>query len=102
MMDKKFPTTAFARMARASGFSREEAEEKLRGKAPEAELDRALDKAFSEDPEVLSSLFTGGASAVEPDLSSGHGKDVDDRGRDAADRAALSVIGVMDREEPLG
>lgn len=93
-----FPIKAFARMARASRFSREDAESRLRGKVSEAELKIALDRAYAEDPDVLAGLFLGGAEVIGPALATGDGKNVDDRGHDEADRAALALMQALNKD----
>lgn len=93
-----FPIKAFVKMARASGFSREEAEEKLRDKAPEKDLTEALDSTYSKNVDGLRDEFFFAASEIAPVLKSGEGKNVDARGFDTADRAVLDVLTVMDED----
>jgi hypothetical protein len=95
----KLLLNAFARMARASRLTREEAEARLRDKAPEAELKAVLDQAYAEDPDVLAGAFIGGAELIKPVTSTGEGKNIDEQGRDEADRAALAVMQAMDKDQ---
>lgn len=98
----KKPIRTFARMARLTFSTREEAERKMEplvtSDEDREEVRKALDDAFAEDKETLRQLFLGAASAIDPAVKEGEGKDVDSRGHDAADRAVFAVMKVLDKE----
>lgn len=93
-----FQIRTFARMARASGFTREDAAQRLAAyKGPE--LQQALDAAYLEDPETVKNEFLATYNAIKPILRAGEGVDVDQYGRDEADRASIAAMIVMNEKK---
>lgn len=90
----------FARMARASGFTREEAEARLRGRYQnDPNFQQELDTAYEKDVNTLQRMFLAGVQVVAEALVVGDGRNLDARGVDDADRAAMSVLQVMGDED---
>lgn len=88
------------RLGRSGGLSREKILTSLKAAGVKArEANPILDEVFGEDFAKLDAEVTAGIETVLPELKGGAGKEVDESGRDAADRATMDLLQVLSTEE---
>lgn len=107
MNTRKFIKT-FSKMGRASFLTKESLKEKLVEFIPKLQkeehityetaleyIDKCVEEAFSQSVDKMQRMFLAGVNEVLPNLESEEGANLDSKGLDGADRAALDLFEVI-------